>query len=623
MRLPDDQVVPRAGADGRRQRRRDHGRAADEASPPGSAGPSLRSRPARTDRPQERGGDVLNAIPTIGIRRSTGARSARSATGHCRSRRRAVQGAARRLDRRALDRDSDQLPPPTQPRRRPTAAALARSHQGEARRGTLARRRHRAAGELAGGLGRGAARHLAAGGAAAAHAAFTTGARSPTDTGPPGNNAERASALVSRFRQIAELATRVTNARPGATDPTDRRKQLGRRTRRKRIQPRTRTASSATRKARSRRRTSPAPAAASRDLVPTSAHRAAASDGRTVAFEPLQAIATGGDTPLGRALTRAVVNDPSRNALDAQWSHAIAVPKPTVVSLAGSSSAQGTSDDAAVEAFVSAFAAALDARGRSAGRSPLRRRRDHQRRHAAGRTRRRGERRHQRCRPTHRVVRGSGRARRRSRSLRPRRLRRCRNRSTSMRTRSSIKSCAAMAIRTTDGSVGGAAAARPRAARRRQRQAGRLGRFGRRVDHRAHRRRAERARRCADPAREIARRRRVEAAELHRRPGRRLRRHPRSVTTQRPVRPASARRIGAVERSTRTRRRIRRCSRSRASARRSTRRIRRSAPSTTSSSQRNSYVHRHRIDRRSSDRRSDQSEHRGVVANVVAQLPAR
>ena len=44
--------------------------------------------------------------------------------------------------------------------------------------------------------------------------AFTHALQS-TGTGPPGTNAERASALVSRFRQIAELATRVTNGDQG------------------------------------------------------------------------------------------------------------------------------------------------------------------------------------------------------------------------------------------------------------------------------------------------------------------------------------------------------------------------------------------------------------------------
>ncbi|MBV9407903.1 MAG: hypothetical protein JO164_03715, partial [Candidatus Eremiobacteraeota bacterium] len=44
--------------------------------------------------------------------------------------------------------------------------------------------------------------------------AFTQ-ALQPSGTGPPGSNAERASTLATRFRQIAELATRVTNGDPG------------------------------------------------------------------------------------------------------------------------------------------------------------------------------------------------------------------------------------------------------------------------------------------------------------------------------------------------------------------------------------------------------------------------
>jgi len=40
-------------------------------------------------------------------------------------------------------------------------------------------------------------------------------AMSAANTGPPQTNVERASALVTRFRQLAELATRVTNGDPG------------------------------------------------------------------------------------------------------------------------------------------------------------------------------------------------------------------------------------------------------------------------------------------------------------------------------------------------------------------------------------------------------------------------
>ena len=43
---------------------------------------------------------------------------------------------------------------------------------------------------------------------------FTTALQS-LGTGPPQSNAERASSLVARFRQMAELATRVTNGDPG------------------------------------------------------------------------------------------------------------------------------------------------------------------------------------------------------------------------------------------------------------------------------------------------------------------------------------------------------------------------------------------------------------------------
>jgi len=78
---------------------------------------------------------------------------------------------------------------------------------------------------------------------------------------------------------------------------------------------------------------------------------AIASDGRIVAFAPLQAIASGGDTPLGRILTRATLTDASRTA---PAETPIEKPSPLAPS-----TGSGTAPAAAVEAFVSAFTSAL------------------------------------------------------------------------------------------------------------------------------------------------------------------------------------------------------------------------------------------------------------------------
>ena len=176
----------------------------------------------------------------------------------------------------------------------------------------------------------------------------------PNDTGPPGTNAERAAALVSRFRQIAELATRVTNEDQGQPVRSTAGNSSDAATAKANPAP---DLDSILRDAQSALAASTSPAAGPANSLHTAT--AAAGDGRTVAFEPLQAIASGGDTQLGRALTRAVLNDPSPSAPVVASSHAIAGPKPAEASLGASTSAQGTSADAAVEAFVTAFANAL------------------------------------------------------------------------------------------------------------------------------------------------------------------------------------------------------------------------------------------------------------------------
>ncbi|HEV3087280.1 MAG TPA: flagellar hook-length control protein FliK [Candidatus Elarobacter sp.] len=109
---------------------------------------------------------------------------------------------------------------------------------------------------------------------------------------------------------------------------------------------------------------SPAPDATNTSAV--SAAPAAASDGRTVALPAAAtAVSTGGDTLLGRILTRAALNDPSPTAAAAALAngelHRTAANLPQTV--ANSASATGTnappSATAALDAFLGAFASEL------------------------------------------------------------------------------------------------------------------------------------------------------------------------------------------------------------------------------------------------------------------------
>jgi len=174
----------------------------------------------------------------------------------------------------------------------------------------------------------------------------------PTDTGPPGNTAERASTLATRFRQIAELATRVTNGDQG--------------------QPIRSIAGNSSDAETAKANPAPNPDIILNDALQalagtpapsstaTAVATSAGSDGRTVAISPLDAIAGGGDTPLGRILTRATLSDPTRTTpVDTPItgpSHGLGSNPPIAVI--------GSSD--AVDAFVTAFSSAL-ARGDEAG----------------------------------------------------------------------------------------------------------------------------------------------------------------------------------------------------------------------------------------------------------------
>jgi flagellar hook-length control protein FliK len=185
--------------------------------------------------------------------------------------------------------------------------------------------------------------------------AFTQALR-PDDTGPPRTNAERASSLVSRLRRLAELATRVTNGETGQTI----RLIAGQRS--DADEAKAKTAPQPDSILRDALAALAAPTSPALGTTTTSAAPvapAAASDGRTVALsDPAQAIAAGGDTPLGRILTRAVVAGEQRSTEIGGKS----VAAQTATSLASANAgANGTAaaGDGTVDAFLQAFASAL------------------------------------------------------------------------------------------------------------------------------------------------------------------------------------------------------------------------------------------------------------------------
>ena len=161
-------------------------------------------------------------------------------------------------------------------------------------------------------------------------------------TGPPGEtNAQRAAALVSTLRRIAEAATRVTNGDPG----TPIRLIAGQRS------------DADTAKA------SPTPTTSPTDRLLRGALDAltgsaspvvtAPGDGRTVALQGTPGLAAGGDTLLGRTLARAVLADQQRSAAaDAASAGALAPAPAAAPAVPGSA-------NPAVEAFLNAFAGAL------------------------------------------------------------------------------------------------------------------------------------------------------------------------------------------------------------------------------------------------------------------------
>ena len=203
--------------------------------------------------------------------------------------------------------------------------------------------------------------------------AFTK-ALQPTDTGPPRTNAERASSLVSRLRQIAGLATGVTNGDTGHTI----RLIVGQRSDADEAkagpapQP-----DSIIRDALAALAAPASPQATAPGAI-TSPTASAAGDGRTVALDALaQAVATGGDTPLGRIMARALIAG-ERDATAGSTGPVTPVtgpfqsgafhrldgsPRDVVTSADGLAAVGGASAPAgtrsALDAFVQAFATAL------------------------------------------------------------------------------------------------------------------------------------------------------------------------------------------------------------------------------------------------------------------------
>jgi flagellar hook-length control protein FliK len=110
--------------------------------------------------------------------------------------------------------------------------------------------------------------------------------------------------------------------------------------------------------------TSPAAANAAPPAVAVATANTVASDGRTVAFAPLQAIASGGDTPLGRILTRATLAGASRTApvetpIAGPSQRSTGGIQPAGESPLAPATGNGAAAAATVEAFVSAFSSAL------------------------------------------------------------------------------------------------------------------------------------------------------------------------------------------------------------------------------------------------------------------------
>jgi flagellar hook-length control protein FliK len=182
--------------------------------------------------------------------------------------------------------------------------------------------------------------------------AFTQALQS-TGTGPPGDNAERASALVSRFRQIAELATRVTNGDQGQPIRTIAGTSLDAATAKANPPP---TTDSIVRSALDALATPASPVPDPALAISAVPAAEAARDGHIVALvAPVPVIATGGDTPLGRILTRAMLLDTQPPPqVDPAVNRATAA-APAAATHVAAASSEPNEIATALDAFVHAF----------------------------------------------------------------------------------------------------------------------------------------------------------------------------------------------------------------------------------------------------------------------------
>jgi len=219
--------------------------------------------------------------------------------------------------------------------------------------------------QLAGSLASGMAAQLGISDAAALQkleATFRT-ALGSGGTGPPQTNAERAAALASRFRQIADLATRVTKDDPGQPIRSIAGTSLDADT--AKANPTPATTDDLVRDAQNAlaATASSSASAVSSGLTPvapaaSNASASAQGDGRVVASSS-PAIAANGDTLIGRILARAMQADTQRTsavetAPDAAKTSDAAPPAPSTTA---SATAQPGSQ--ALDAFLHAFATAL------------------------------------------------------------------------------------------------------------------------------------------------------------------------------------------------------------------------------------------------------------------------
>lgn len=181
-------------------------------------------------------------------------------------------------------------------------------------------------------------------------------------TGPPQTNAERAAALVSRFRQIAELATGVTKDDPGQPIRSIAGTSLDAAT--AKANPTPDATDEIFREAQNALAAVASPSTVPASAVTASAAAQSTSGDSRVAASPASALlAAGGDTLLGRILTRAMQAGVQRTAAAGGASAATAKTGAAVDAdpAAGVPAAGAASTAAqALDAYVRSFTAALE-----------------------------------------------------------------------------------------------------------------------------------------------------------------------------------------------------------------------------------------------------------------------